>query len=81
MERSKSIFPVRGDMNEPDFRYGRVVLNALVNLITKIAASPFAAHRQSGRRSWRGPPVRGFRPGEARITEKDRSKLRSLKRL
>ena len=35
--------PVRGDMNEPDFRYGRVVLNALVNLITKVAASPFAA--------------------------------------
>ena len=35
--------PVRGDLNEPDFRYGRVVLNALVNLITKVATSPFAA--------------------------------------
>ena len=35
--------PVRGDMNDPDFRYGRVVLNALVNLITKVATSPFAA--------------------------------------
>jgi hypothetical protein len=33
--------PVRGDLNEPDFRYGRVVLNALVNLITKVATSPF----------------------------------------
>ena len=35
--------PVRGDLNEPDFRYGRVVLNALVNLITKVATSPFSA--------------------------------------
>ncbi len=35
--------PVRGDLNEPDFRYGRVVLNALVNLLTKVVASPFSA--------------------------------------
>lgn len=35
--------PVRGDLNEPDFKYGRVVLRALVNVITKVATSPFAA--------------------------------------
>ncbi len=35
--------PVRGDLNEPDFRYGRVLLNALLNVITKVATSPFAA--------------------------------------
>jgi hypothetical protein len=35
--------PVRGDLSEPDFKYGRVVLNALVNVITKVATSPFAA--------------------------------------
>ena len=35
--------PVRGDLNEPDFHYGRVVLNALGNLITKAAISPFSA--------------------------------------
>ena len=35
--------PVRGDLNEPDFHYGRVVLNALGNLITKAATSPFSA--------------------------------------
>jgi hypothetical protein len=35
--------PVRGDLNEPDFRYGRVVLNALVNLLTKVVTSPFSA--------------------------------------
>ncbi len=35
--------PVRGDLNEPDFRYGGVLLNALLNVITKVATSPFAA--------------------------------------
>ncbi len=35
--------PVRGDLSEPDFRYGRVVLNVLTNLITKVVTSPFIA--------------------------------------
>ena len=35
--------PVRGDLNEPDFRYGGVLLNALLNVITKVVTSPFAA--------------------------------------
>ena len=35
--------PVRGDLNDPEFSYGSVVLTALVNLITKIVTSPFAA--------------------------------------
>jgi hypothetical protein len=34
--------PIRGDLNDPDFRYGRVLLSALGNLLTKLAASPFA---------------------------------------
>jgi len=33
--------PVRGDLNDPEFSYGRIVINALVNLITKIVSSPF----------------------------------------
>jgi hypothetical protein len=33
--------PVRGDVDDPEFRYGRVVLKAFGNLITGIAASPF----------------------------------------
>jgi uncharacterized protein involved in outer membrane biogenesis len=34
--------PVRGNIDDPNFRYGRVVGKALVNLIVKIVASPFA---------------------------------------
>jgi hypothetical protein len=34
--------PVRGDLNDPEFKYGPVVRKALVNLLTKIVTSPFA---------------------------------------
>jgi len=34
--------PVRGNVNDPEFGYGRVVGKALMNLIVKIVASPFA---------------------------------------
>ena len=34
--------PVRGDLNDPEFSYGGVVVKALGNLIVKIVASPFA---------------------------------------
>ena len=34
--------PVQGNVNDPEFRYGRVVLKALANLIVKIVASPFS---------------------------------------
>ena len=33
--------PVRGNVDDPDFRYGQVVMKALGNLIIGIAASPF----------------------------------------
>jgi len=34
--------PVRGNVNDPEFGYGRVIGKALVNLIVKMVASPFA---------------------------------------
>jgi hypothetical protein len=34
--------PVRGDLDDPEFKYGAVVRKALVNLLTKIVTSPFA---------------------------------------
>jgi uncharacterized protein involved in outer membrane biogenesis len=33
--------PIRGDLNDPDFKYGRVLLSTLGNILTKVAASPF----------------------------------------
>jgi len=34
--------PVRGNLDDPEFSYGGVIWNALVNLLTKIATSPFS---------------------------------------
>jgi len=34
--------PVRGNLDDPDFSYGGIIWNALVNLLTKIATSPFS---------------------------------------
>jgi hypothetical protein len=34
--------PVRGDLDDPEFKYGTVVRKALVNLLTGIVTSPFA---------------------------------------
>ena len=33
--------PIRGDLNDPDFKYGKVVLSTLLNLLTKLVTSPF----------------------------------------
>ena len=33
--------PVRGDLSDPEFSLGGIILEALANLITKVAASPF----------------------------------------
>jgi len=33
--------PVEGNLDDPEFKYGRTVLNAIANLITKAATSPF----------------------------------------
>jgi len=35
--------PVEGSLDDPEFRLGRVVTRALVNVVTKIVTSPFAA--------------------------------------
>jgi len=33
--------PVRGNLKDPDFKYGKAVVSVLLNLLTKIVASPF----------------------------------------
>ena len=34
--------PIRGDLKDPDFKYGKAVWSTLGNLLTKMVASPFA---------------------------------------
>jgi len=70
--------PVRGDMSEPDFRYGKVVLNALVNLITKVAASPFSA--LGGLVGGGGDDLQfiEFKAGSGELEETEQQKIASI---
>lgn len=34
--------PIRGDLNDPEFKYGKVVISTLANLVAKMVASPFS---------------------------------------
>ncbi|HLP02406.1 MAG TPA: DUF748 domain-containing protein, partial [Opitutaceae bacterium] len=40
--RISESLPVRGNLDDPDFRYGRVVWHAITNLIVKAATAPFS---------------------------------------
>ena len=35
--------PISGDLNDPEFHYGRIVWKAIVNVLTKLVTSPFRA--------------------------------------
>lgn len=34
--------PIRGDLKDPDFKYGKVVISTVLNLFGKVVASPFS---------------------------------------
>ena len=70
--------PVRGDLNEPDFRYGRVVLNALVNVVTKVATSPFAALGWLVGGGGEELQYLEFEPGSGALPQTEQAKLASL---
>ncbi|WP_447976544.1 DUF748 domain-containing protein [Candidatus Nitrospira bockiana] len=70
--------PVRGDLNDPDFHYGRLVWNAMVNLFQKIIASPFAwLGNLIGRSGEELSEVR-FPLGRTELPAEDRDKLEAL---
>ncbi len=72
--------PVRGDLNDPDYRYGRVVWKAILNLITKIGTSPFAALGSLAGGTDKGEDLQyvEFEPGESSLTEHEQQKVQSL---
>lgn len=67
--------PVEGSLDDPKFRLGRVITSTLVNLITKLVASPFAALGKFF--GGRGEDVRfqEFNPGSDELLAASREKL------
>ena len=69
--------PVSGDIGDPKFHYGALIGKALVNLITKIIASPFAA---LGKLAGGGEDMDhiSFEPGRSDLSAAETSKLAQL---
>lgn len=70
--------PVRGDLNDPELHYGRLLRNALANLLTKIVASPFAALGRLFGGSGEELDHIEFRVGSASLLPEQADKLHSI---
>ncbi len=69
--------PIEGSLDDPKFRIGKVVTHAIVNILEKVATSPFsllgAAFGGGEELGWQA-----FEPGCAELTAEDRKKLDTL---
>ena len=69
--------PVRGDLNDPEFHYGRLLLNVFVNLLTKAVTSPFSAIARLFGGGEESSEVH-FAPGSALLDPEEEKKLDAL---
>jgi hypothetical protein len=72
--------PIRGDLGDPDFKYGKVVLSTLLNLLTKIVASPFTLMGKFIPGGGDGEELQfiEFQPGSAAVASEERKKIEAL---
>jgi len=61
--------PVEGDLDDPEFHYGRVVWRAIGNLIVKLATSPFSALASLVGGGKEDISLVEFTPGDARLLD------------
>jgi hypothetical protein len=67
--------PVEGSLNDPEFRLGKVITRALVNVFTKIVTSPFAALGAVFGGKGEEVSFQEFAAGSAELQEASRQKL------
>ncbi|MEW6777778.1 MAG: DUF748 domain-containing protein [Bdellovibrionota bacterium] len=70
--------PVRGDMSDPEFSYGRALWEAVKTLIVKVAASPFTALASLTGGGGEELGYVAFVPGTAALAPSEASKLDRL---
>lgn len=70
--------PVRGSLDDPEFKVGRVVLRVIVNLLTKVATSPFALLGAVVGAADNDLNEQPFRPGSAEIEPETAGRLDAL---
>jgi len=74
--------PIRGNLNDPDFKYGKVVVSTLLNLLGKVVASPFALMGKlvPGGANEEDLQFIEFQPGSAALLESETHKLEALEK-
>ncbi len=70
--------PVRGNLKDPDFKYGRALLNVVLTLLGKAVTSPFALIGSLVGGSGEGLEAIEFPPGRSDLTESEAKKLATL---
>ncbi len=72
--------PIRGDLKDPDFKYGKAVWATLGNLLTKMVASPFALMGKLVPGGGDGEELQHltFEPGSAAIKPSEMKKIDAL---
>jgi len=72
--------PIRGNLNDPDFKYGKVVLSTLLNLLTKVVASPFSLMGKliPGGGDEEALQFVAFPPGSTTVADGELKKLEAL---
>ncbi len=74
--------PIRGNLNDPDFKYGKVVISTLLNLLGKVVASPFALMGKLVPAGGNEEDLQfiEFPPGSADLIEREMHKLEALEK-
>jgi hypothetical protein len=74
--------PIRGNLDDPDFQYGKVVISKLLTLLTKVVASPFALMGKLVPGDTGGEELKfiEFQPGSASLGEEAVQKLEALEK-
>jgi hypothetical protein len=70
--------PVEGSLSDPEFRLGKVITRALVNVVTKIVTSPFAALGAVFGGKGEEVSYQDFEPGSSELRAANREKLDAL---
>jgi outer membrane protein OmpA-like peptidoglycan-associated protein len=72
--------PIRGNLADPDFKYGKVVISTLLNLLGKVVASPFTLLGKLAPGGGSGEDLQfiEFQPGSASLAAEGMKKLETL---
>lgn len=70
--------PVRGNVDSPEFSYGRLIWQALVTVITKVASAPFRALGNLFGGDAEKMQAIVFEPGSAAVAPPEREKLEKV---